>query len=53
MAQFCYRRLFLWSLATDGKDGHELKLEKVGPTFTSFNAMPAETRKNIIMVSTS
>lgn len=23
MAQFCYRRLFLWSLATDDKDGHE------------------------------
>ena len=45
MAQFCYRRLFLWSLATDDKDGHELKLEKVGPTFTSFHPMPAKTRK--------
>ena len=25
------------SFATDGKDGHELKLEKVGPTFSSFS----------------
>ena len=32
----------LLSLATDGKDGHALKFEKVGPTFSSFNAkLPA------------
>ena len=27
---------------TDGKDGHGLKLGKVGPTFSSFNALPAK-----------
>ena len=32
----------LLSLATDGKDGHALKFEKVGPTFSSFNCkLPA------------
>ena len=25
----------------DGNDGYGLKREKVGPTFSSFNAMPA------------
>jgi len=29
------------SVATDGKDGHGLNLYKVGPTFSSFNALPA------------
>ena len=33
---------FLSSVATDDKDGHRLKLEKIGPTFSNFNAMPAE-----------
>ena len=33
----------LSSVATDGKDhGHGLKLEKIGPTIPSFNAMPAK-----------
>ena len=45
MAQFCY--CFLSSVATDGNDGHELKLEKVGPTFSRFNAMPAKLTKNV------
>ena len=32
----------LLSLATDGKDGHGLKFEKVGPSFSSFNSkLPA------------
>jgi len=35
---------------TDGKDGHGLKLEKVWPTFSCFNAMPAKITKNIFMV---
>ena len=26
----------------DGKDGDGLKLERVGPTFSSFNAVPAK-----------
>ena len=29
-------------LQTDGKDAHGLKREKVGPTFSSFNALPAK-----------
>jgi len=35
------------SVAKDGKD----KLEKVGPSFSSFNAMPAKITQKIIMVS--
>ena len=31
--------------ATDGKGGHGLKLEKVGPTFSSFHAIPAKMIK--------
>ena len=38
-------------MATDGKDGQGLKLKKVGPTFSSFNAMPAEFTKGIVIVS--
>ena len=45
MVQFCCLRLYLGietvscrSFTTDGRDGHELKLEKDGPTFSSFNA---------------
>ena len=33
---------FLSSVATDDKDGHGLKLEKVGPTFPSCNAIPTK-----------
>ena len=29
-------------LSSNGKDGHELKLETAGPTFSSFNAIPAK-----------
>ena len=36
--------------ATDGKDGYRLKLENVGLTFSSFNAMPAKLTKKTIMV---
>ena len=38
--------LFLSSVATDCKDAHGLKLEKVGPDFSSFNAMPVKPTKN-------
>ena len=31
----------------DAKDGHGLKLEKVGPTFSHFNVMPAKITKII------
>ena len=44
-AMSCYLLYFqksLLSLATDGKDGHGLKFEKVGPTFSSFSGkLPA------------
>ena len=30
----------------DVKDGRGLKLEKVGPSFSSFNAMPVKITKN-------
>ena len=30
------------SVTTDGKDGHGLNLEKIGPTFSRVNAFPAK-----------
>ena len=33
------------SVAIDGKDGHGLKLEYVGPMFSSFNAMQGKITK--------
>jgi len=39
------------SVATDGKDGNGLQLEKIGPIFSSFDAMFSKITKNIIMVS--
>ena len=33
---------FLSCIATDDKDGHGLKLEKVGQTFSSCYAIPAK-----------
>ena len=33
------------SVSMDGKDGHGLKLEKVEPTFSSFNAMSTKITK--------
>jgi len=35
--QALIKNCFLAFVATDGKDGHGLKLEKVWPTFSSFN----------------
>ena len=43
--QFCYLRQ-RYIVTTDGKDGHGLKLEKVGPTFSSFNSMPAKKKSS-------
>ena len=37
----------LSSVVTDGKDGHGLTLEQVGPTFSSFNAMRTKITKKI------
>ena len=39
------------SFATDQKDGYGLKLEKIGPTFSSFNNMPAKLTPRNVMVS--
>jgi len=39
------------SVATDGKDGNGLKLEKIGPIFSSFDAMFLKITIKIIMVS--
>jgi len=38
---------FLSSVAKDGKDGHGLKLENNGSTFSSLNAMPAKTTEKL------
>ena len=35
--------------ALQGIEGHGLKLEKIGPTFSSFSAMPAEITKTIMV----
>ena len=32
----------------DGEDGHGFKLEKVGPTFSSFNGMPAKITETFL-----
>ena len=41
----------LSSVVKDDKDEHGLKLEKIGPTFSIFNAMHAKPPKQIVMVS--
>ena len=37
----------------DGKDGHGLKFENIGPTVSSFNAVTAKITTNVNMVSAS
>ena len=39
------------AVATDGKDGNGLKLEKIGPIFSSFDAMSPKITTKIIVVS--
>ena len=34
----------------EGKDGNGLKLEKIGPIFSSFDAMSSKITQKIIMV---
>ena len=46
-----HRNCFLWSVATDGKDGNGLKLKKFGPIFSSFDALSSKITKKFIMVS--
>ena len=40
---------FLSFVATDGKGGNGLKLEKVDPTFSSFNAISPKNTKTLVM----
>ena len=42
--------LFLLSVALDGKDGHGFNLEKVGPTFSTFNSLPQKSPKLLQLV---
>ena len=42
---------FLSSVAADGKDGNGLKLEKIGPIFSSFDSYVLKSRQKIIIVS--
>ena len=39
---------FLSSVAADSKDGHGLKLEKVGLTFSSLNTLPTKITKKVL-----
>ena len=39
---------FLSSVAADGKDGHGLKLEKVGLTFSSLNTLLTKITKKVL-----
>ena len=39
------------SVATDDKDGNGLKLEKIGPIFACFDAMPSKITEIINIVS--
>ena len=50
-AIFRYWNYFMSSVATDGVDGQSLKLEKIGPTFSSFNVMPQKNNKFLTIFS--
>ena len=41
--------MFLLSVALDGKDGHGFNLEKVEPTFSTVNSLPAKIAKIMIV----
>ena len=45
-----HRDCFLSPVSINDKDGHGLKLEKLGPTFSIFNPMTAEMSPKNIMV---
>jgi len=55
MRQFCFLRPYLGietascrMLVPEGKDGYGWKLEKIGPTFSSFSAMTAKIAKKLL-----
>ena len=39
------------SVAVNGKDGDGLKLEKIGPTFSSFDAMSSKNHQNLLLLA--
>ena len=39
------------TVATDGKDGNGLKLEKIGPLFSSFDAVISKITKKILWLA--
>ena len=43
-----HRNCFFSSVVTDDKDGLGLKLENVGPAFSSLNALPTKITKKIL-----
>ena len=42
---------FLSSVAADGKYGNGLKLEKIGPIFSSFDAMSWKTTQKVLWLA--
>ena len=44
---------FLSSVAADGKDGNGLKLEKIGPIFSSVNAVSSKITPKILWLALS
>ena len=48
---FWHWNCFLSSVSADGKDRNGLKLEKIGPIFSSFDATSAKITKIIVIVS--
>ena len=47
---FRHLNCFVWAVVTDGKDWHGLNLEKLEPTFSSFNALPAKLTKKLLLL---
>ena len=48
---FMHWNCFLSSVAADGRDGHGLKREEIGPTCSSFNGMAAKITKKLLWLS--
>ena len=46
-AIFRHRICVMLSVPADDKDGNGLKLEKAGPTFSCFNAMPVKSPETL------
>ena len=46
-----YSNCFLSSVAADDKDGNGLKLEKIGPIFSSFDAVSSKIAKKLLWLA--